>query len=128
LLAECRTLGGCGPGEARITRGHRLPARYVTHTVGPVWRGGGSGEPALLASCYRASLALADSHGLRTVALPAISCGVYGYPLAAACRIAVDEAARFLDTHAALESITFCCFDARVHAAYAVLLAASDFS
>ena len=91
LLAECRALGGCPTGEARITGGHRLPARHVIHTVGPVWQGGMRGEPALLASCYRASLALAGAHGLRSMAFPAISCGVYGYPVAEACAIAVRE-------------------------------------
>src|SRR5437588_12157083 len=81
LVAECRTLGGCPTGEARITRGYRLPARHVIHTVGPVWRGGGQGEAELLASCYRNSLDLAARHGLRTIAFPAISCGIYGYPI-----------------------------------------------
>ena len=89
LLAECRTLGGCPTGEARITGGHTLPARHVIHTVGPIWRGGTQGEPALLAGCYRASLALAEAHGLRSLAFPAISCGVYGYPIPDACAIAV---------------------------------------
>lgn len=91
LLAECRTLGGCPTGEARITGGHNLPARHVIHTVGPVWQGGARGEAALLAGCYRASLALAASHGLRSLAFPAISCGAYGYPVAEACAIAVRE-------------------------------------
>jgi len=90
LLAECRTLGGCPTGEARITRGYELPARHVIHTVGPVWHGGGQGEPALLASCYRNALRLAADHGLRTIAFPAISTGVYGYPADRAARIAVD--------------------------------------
>jgi O-acetyl-ADP-ribose deacetylase len=90
LLEECRTLGGCRPGEARITRGYRLPARHVIHTVGPIWRGGGSGEPEILAACYRNSLGLAAQHGLRTIAFPAISTGVYGYP---ADRAAADAAA-----------------------------------
>lgn len=97
LLAECRTIGGCPTGEARITRGYRLPARHVIHTVGPVWRGGGHGEPALLAACYRNSLALARAHGLRTIAFPAISTGVYGYPAPLAAEVAaaaVDEELR----------------------------------
>ncbi|WAG78040.1 O-acetyl-ADP-ribose deacetylase [Metapseudomonas furukawaii] len=94
LLAHCRTLGGCPTGEARITPGFRLPARFVIHTVGPVWRGGDHGEPGLLACCYRNSLALADAQGLASIAFPAISCGVYGYPLEAAVRIAVTELRR----------------------------------
>src|SRR2546430_3770698 len=91
LAQECRTLGGCPTGEAKITRGYNLPARYVIHTVGPVWRGGGYGEPDLLARCYRNSLALAAAHGVRTIAFPAISTGIYGYPLEAATRIAITE-------------------------------------
>lgn len=96
LLAECSGLGGCPTGEARITRGYRLAARHVIHTVGPVWQGGDRGEPALLAACYRNSLALAQRHGLASLAFPAISCGVYGYPLAAATRVAVAECRAFL--------------------------------
>ena len=110
LLAECRTLGGCPTGEARITRGYRLPARYVIHTVGPVWRGGTSGEPELLASCYRNSLALAVEHGVRTIAFPAISCGVFGYPIEEAARIAVRETERFVGEHPSIESVLFVCF------------------
>ncbi|MDG9924683.1 MULTISPECIES: O-acetyl-ADP-ribose deacetylase [unclassified Pseudomonas] len=91
LLAACRVLGGCPTGEARITPGFRLPARWVIHTVGPVWHGGERGEPALLAACYRNSLALADAQGCSSIAFPAISCGVYGYPPEAAARIAVSE-------------------------------------
>ena len=112
LLAECRTLGGCATGEARITRGYRLPAKHVIHTVGPVWRGGGSGEAALLTSCYRNSLQLARANGLRTLAFPAISCGVYGYPLQAAARIAVRECSAFTTRHSGIERITFALFDA----------------
>src|SRR5438552_18304261 len=95
LLAECRTLGGCATGEAKMTRGYRLPARHVIHTVGPVWHGGRSGEPELLASCYRRSLELALAHGIRTIAFPAISCGVYGYPMGLAAKIAVPESLQF---------------------------------
>ena len=123
LLAECRTLGGCPTGEARITGGYRLPARHVIHTVGPVWRGGSHGEPALLASCYRASLALALRHEVKSIAFPAISCGVYGYPLADAVQIAVHECAAFLDSDPTLERIVFACFDATALAAYRAALA-----
>src|SRR6188474_675833 len=89
LLAECRTLGGCPTGEARITRGYRLPARFVIHTVGPVWDGGGYGEPELLASCYRGCFSLARANGVKSLAFPGISCGAYGYPIGAAAQIAV---------------------------------------
>lgn len=99
LLAECRTLGGCPTGQARLTRGYRLPARHVIHTVGPVWHGGASGEAELLASCYRASLQLAAEHGLHSVAFPAISCGVYGYPVPAALAIACETVATWLQSH-----------------------------
>lgn len=112
LLAECRTLGGCPTGEARITRGFHLPARHVIHTVGPVWHGGTRGEPELLASCYRSSLALAVRHEIRTLAFPAISCGAYGYPVEDAVAIAVRECAAGLERHDSLETIMFACFDA----------------
>ena len=118
LLDECRKLGGCPTGEARITQGYKLPARHVIHTVGPVWHGGGHGEPALLASCYRASLALAREHGVKTIAFPAISCGVYRYPLEAAVQIAVRECSDFLDRHPAPEKIIFACFGAETLGAY----------
>jgi O-acetyl-ADP-ribose deacetylase (regulator of RNase III) len=118
LLAECRTLNGCPTGDARMTKGYRLPAPHVIHTVGPVWQGGGSGEPALLASCYRTSLRLAHEHGLRSVAFPAISCGVYGYPLEQAVVIAVRECAAFVGSHPSLEKIIFACFDRATLDAY----------
>jgi len=111
LLAECRTLGGCPTGQARITRGYRLPARHVIHTVGPVWRGGTHREPELLAACYQSSLRLAIENGIRTIAFPAISCGVYGYPLADAAGIAVRECTRAVAAHDTLEKIIFACFD-----------------
>ena len=120
LLHECRLLGGCRTGEAKITRGHRLPAKFVIHTVGPVWQGGGHGEAALLAGCYRESLALAAARGLRSIAFPCISTGVYGYPLDAAARIAVDTARK----HAARDmQLSFCCFSAEALAVYERLLA-----
>ena len=114
LLAECRGIGGCPTGEARITRGYRLPARHVIHTVGPVWRGGTHGEPALLASCYRESLALAAANHARTIAFPAISCGIYGYPLGQAVGIAVRECSEGLERHPTIEKITFACFDSNM--------------
>ena len=110
LLAECRELGGCPTGDARITRGYRLPARHVIHTVGPVWNGGTRAEAALLASCYRSSLALAAENGVRTIAFPAISCGVYGYPLDQAVEIAVRECDEGLARHPSIDGISFACF------------------
>ena len=109
LLAHCRTLGGCPTGEARITPGFRLPARHVIHTVGPVWRGGGQGEDALLESAYRSSLSLAFAHGLRTVAFPGISTGVYGFPKDRAARIAVATV-RAETARPGLDEVIFCCF------------------
>lgn len=111
LLAECRALGGCPTGQAKITPGYRLPAKYVIHTVGPVWSGGKRGEPALLASCYRSSFKLALDHQLKTIAFPAISCGVYGYPLEQAVVIAVRTSAEFVAQHTLIEKIIFACFD-----------------
>jgi len=118
LLAECRTLKGCRTGEAKITGGYLLPARFVIHTVGPVWDGGRHREPELLASCYRQSLALALAHGCKTIAFPAISCGVYRYPLEQAVTIAVRETAAFADAHEHFEKIFFACFDAATLAVY----------
>lgn len=123
LLAECRTLGGCPTGEARITRGYRLPARFVIHTVGPVWRGGTDGEPELLASCYRSSLRLAVEHGLRTIAFPAISCGIYGYPVDDATEIAIETSRAFLKTAPSIEKVIFTCFSDEIWDAYRRLLA-----
>ncbi len=118
LEAECRTLDGCPTGEARITKGYRLPARYVIHAVGPVWHGGDQGEPDLLAACYRNSLALAVQHGLRTIAFPAISCGIFGYPVAAAARIAVGEVQRFLDASEDIDKVYLTCFGDEIYTAY----------
>ncbi|CAN5705766.1 O-acetyl-ADP-ribose deacetylase [soil metagenome] len=122
LLAECRTLGGCPTGEARITSGYRLKARQVIHTVGPVWRGGSAGEPELLARCYRNSLALAVARGLKSIAFPAISTGVYGYPKGPATKIAVHEARAHAGT---LERVVFCCFGSDMAALYREVVAGS---
>jgi len=122
LLVECRGLHGCATGDAKITRGYRLPARHVIHTVGPVWHGGNAGEPELLASCYRRSLELAVDHGLVSIAFPAISCGAYGYPLARAVPIAVATVRAF-DRLDALQRIVFACAGADVLAAYQAALA-----
>ena len=122
LVRECRTLGGCDTGDAKITRGYGLPARYVIHTVGPVWHGGAAGEPELLASCYRRSLVIALEHGIRTIAFPAISCGVYGYPMDRAARIAVHECRLFVGEHSAIEQVTFALFGASARAVYEALL------
>jgi O-acetyl-ADP-ribose deacetylase len=118
LLRECRTLGGCPTGDAKITKGYRLPAKHVIHTVGPVWRGGTHGEAELLASCYRRCFAIAATHNLKTIAFPAISCGAYDYPLPDACTIAVREATAAISQHQALEHVVFVCFTPDVRAAY----------
>jgi O-acetyl-ADP-ribose deacetylase (regulator of RNase III) len=110
LLAECRTLGGAQTGEAKITRGHRLPARHVIHAVGPVWHGGSRGEDDALASCYRNAMRLAREHGLRSVAFPAISTGIYGFPIERATRIAVVEVRSALEAATCVERAVFCCF------------------
>ena len=112
LYTECRALGGCPTGQARITKGYRLPARFVIHTPGPIWHGGKEGEPELLASCYRESLKLAEANGCASVAFPAISCGVYGYPIRKAVAIAVREVRAFLETARVVRDVRFACFDA----------------
>jgi O-acetyl-ADP-ribose deacetylase (regulator of RNase III) len=124
LLEACRVLGGCPTGEARITPGFRLPAKHVIHTVGPVWRGGDRDEAALLAACYRACLALAAEHRLRSMAFPAISCGVYGYPSGQAVAIATRECAAAMDGRQELQRIVFACFDAGMLSLYREALAA----
>ena len=123
LLVECRALGGCATGQAKITKGYELPAQHVIHTVGPVWSGGRRGEPEFLASCYRESLKLAAAGGLKTVAFPAISCGVYGYPLELAVKVAVRECAAFASANPLPEKILFACFNDDILAAYQAELA-----
>ncbi len=118
LLQECQSLGGCKTGQAKITGGYNLPAKYVIHTVGPIWRGGSAHEPELLASCYVESLKLAVQHGVKTIAFPAISCGVYGYPIQDACTIAVREVSQFLDRHSSIENVIFACFNRETYQAY----------
>ncbi len=122
LLEECRGLGGCPTGQARITKGYRLPARFVIHTVGPVWHGGGRGEPALLASCYRASLVLAADHGCRSIAFPAISCGVYGYPLEEAARVSVATVRELADANPPFDLIRWVMFDKAADSAWRTAL------
>lgn len=126
LLAYCRTLGGCATGAARLTPGFKLPARYVIHTVGPVWQGGRQGEHELLAGCYRNSLALAEAEGLRSIAFPAISCGVYGYPLEQAAAIAVAELKRERPADSSLERAVLVAFSGAMAALYRRLLASDE--
>jgi len=123
LLAECRTLGGCATGEAKITGGYRLPARHVIHAVGPVWRGGGHGEAEQLAGCYRNSIRLAEQHGLKSIAFPAISCGIYGYPVAQAASIAIEATLQELQQCERVEEVVFACFSAEIEAALKQALA-----
>lgn len=122
LLAACRPLGGCPTGEARITPGFRLKSRFVIHTVGPVWEGGGAGEEALLAACYRSALRLASAHGVRTIAFPSISTGVYGYPIARAAPVAVGAVRGALPGAPGVESVRFVCFSAADAAVYEAVL------
>lgn len=123
LLEECRTLGGCPTGEARITRGYRLRAKHVIHTVGPVYRDGLHGEPELLRSCYESSLSLAVKHKIRSIAFPAISCGVYGYPLEEAAQVALGATIRFLEGHDEIEKVIFVMFGYRPLEVYQAALA-----
>lgn len=118
LLAECQGLGGCPTGDAKITAGYDLPARHIIHTVGPIYRDGTRGEPELLVSCYRSSLELAVANNVRTIAFPAISCGIYGYPLADACAIAGREVTAFVETSGAIDKVIICCFSADIRAVY----------
>jgi len=136
LLAECRTLGGCATGDAKITAGYRLPARYVIHTVGPIWQGGAAARlsspksqaDALLASCYRRSLELAAAHGVKSIAFPAISTGAYGFPRERAARIALTEIGRGLARHTEIARVLLVCFDAATYQTYLDLLASAEFS
>lgn len=120
LLEECRKIGGCPPGEARITRGYRLPAKWVIHTVGPVWHGGGQGEAETLARCYRNALKLAvrPEYGIRTIAFPSISTGAYGFPVDQAARIAINEVDRFLAQDPPLDRVIFVCYNPETYRAY----------
>jgi len=122
LVVECRTIGGCRPGEAKITCGYNLPARFIIHTVGPVWSGGGRGEAEVLASCYRNSLQLAVGNGIKTIAFPAISCGVYRYPISEASQIAVETTWEFLANSDKIDKLIFVVATDEIFAAYRRLL------
>jgi O-acetyl-ADP-ribose deacetylase (regulator of RNase III) len=123
LVHECRLLGGCKPGDAKITKAYKLPARHIIHTVGPVWQGGAKGEPGVLASCYKRSLEVAVANGVRTLAFPSISTGIYGYPVDLAAGVAVESVMTFLSTNQTIEQVTFCCFSERDLAVYEKTLA-----
>jgi O-acetyl-ADP-ribose deacetylase len=122
LLAACRLLGGCAIGEAKLTKGYRLPARFVIHTVGPVWHGGVHGEPELLASCYSRALEWADLQRVHSIAFPSISTGIYGYPISQAAQVAVDATSRHLAKGSGIEELVFCCFSEADLAVYERLL------
>jgi O-acetyl-ADP-ribose deacetylase (regulator of RNase III) len=126
LVFECRLLGGCPTGEARVTKGYRLPAKHVIHTVGPVWRGGEHGEDDLLASCYRESLRLAAANGVRTIAFPAISTGIYGFPVERAARVAVREVRAFLAHDETIERVSLVCFGRESFETFRAALAAAE--
>ncbi len=126
LLDECRKLGGCATGAAKITKGYNLAAAYIIHTAGPVWRGGNHDEDRLLAECYRSSLKLAAEHKIRTMAFPSISTGAYGFPIDRACRIALKEIAAFLESSPLPEKVTFVCFDEHNYQSYLAALAAAE--
>ncbi|MEH6580213.1 MAG: O-acetyl-ADP-ribose deacetylase [Amphritea sp.] len=123
LLAECKTLTGCKTGQAKLTHGYKLAAPWVIHTVGPIWQGGTHGEPQLLASCYHESLRLAQQKGLKSIAFPAISCGVYGYPKDQAVKVAVATVSDFLVEDTQIEKVIFCCFEAQMADLYKAALA-----
>ncbi|MEZ5327490.1 MAG: O-acetyl-ADP-ribose deacetylase [Verrucomicrobiales bacterium] len=118
LATECRMLHGCKTGDAKITRGYLLPAKHVIHTVGPVWNGGKDGQPEFLASCYRRSLELAEQNGVRSIAFPAISCGIFGYPIELAAHVALREVRQWLDEHSLPERVVFCCYSESDAAVY----------
>ncbi|MGD9108580.1 MAG: O-acetyl-ADP-ribose deacetylase [Gammaproteobacteria bacterium] len=122
LRAECQTLNGCVPGEAKITNGYKLPAKYIIHTVGPIWHGGDKNEAKLLASCYRESLKLAVENGIKTIAFPAISCGLYSYPIKQAVKIAVNEVKKFLQHDQSIEKVYFVCFNTDIFNEYLQVL------
>jgi O-acetyl-ADP-ribose deacetylase (regulator of RNase III) len=126
LIDECRLLGGCETGEAKVTLGYSLPARYVIHTVGPVWRGGDAGEPELLASCYRRSIELAAANGLKTLAFPGISTGIYGYPIELAAPLAVATVRAATHDHHGILEVIFCCFSSSDLAVYENILSGNE--